>query len=65
MALKVTGLRLSEEVIKLADSLIPILEKDITRYPGAKPNRSDVLRQAMVMGLQEMEKASQVDDDNE
>ena len=65
MALKVTGLRLSEEVIKLADSLIPLLEKDITRYPGAKPNRSDVLRQAMVMGLQEMEKASQVDDDNE
>ena len=65
MALKVTGLWLSEEVIKLADSLIPLLEKDITRYPGAKPNRSDVLRQAMVMGLQEMEKASQVDDDNE
>ena len=63
MALKVTGLRLSEEVIKLADSLIPLLEKDITRYPGAKPNRSDVLRQAMVMGLQEMEKSAQ--DDNE
>ena len=65
MALKVTGLRLSEEVINLADSLIPFLEKDIVRSPGAKPNRSDVLRQAMVMGLQEMEKASQVDDDNE
>ena len=65
MALKVTGLRLSEEVINLADSLIPFLEKDIVRYPGAKPNRSDVLRQAMVMGLQEMEKASQVDADNE
>ena len=63
MALKVTGLRLSEEVINLADSLIPLLEKDITRYPGAKPNRSDVLRQAMVMGLQEMEKNAQ--DDNE
>ena len=63
MALKVTGLRLSEEVIKLADSLIPLLEKDITRYPGAKPNRSDVLRQAMVMGLQAMEKSAQ--DDNE
>ena len=59
MALKVTGLRLSEEVIILADSLIPFLEKDIFRYPGAKPNRSDVLRQAMVMGLQEMEKDSQ------
>ena len=59
MALKVTGLRLSEEVIILADSLIPFFEKDIVRYPGAKPNRSDVLRQAMVMGLQEMEKDSQ------
>ena len=63
MALKVTGLRLSEEVINLADSLIPFLEKDIVRYPGAKPNRSDVRRQAMVMGLQEMEKNAQ--DDNE
>ena len=59
MALKVTGLRLSEEVIKIADNLIPLLQKDIVRYPGAKPNRSDVLRQAMVMGLQEMEKDSQ------
>ena len=65
MALKVTGLRLSEEVINLADSLIQFLEKDIVRYPGAKPNRSDVLRQAMVMGLQEMEKNAQGDNDNE
>ena len=65
MALKVTGLRLSEEVINLADSLIPFREKDIVRYPGAKPNRSDVLRQAMVMGLQEMEKNAQGDNDNE
>ena len=63
MALKVTGLRLSEEVINLADSLITFLEKDIVIYPGAKPNRSDVLRQAMVMGLQAMEKSAQ--DDNE
>ena len=65
MALKVTGLRLSAEVINLADSRIPFLEKDIVRYPGAKPNRSDVLRQAMVMGLQEMEKNAQGDNDNE
>ena len=65
MALKVTGLRLSEEVINLEDRLIPFLEKDIVRYPGAKPNRSDVLRQAMVMGLQEMEKNAQGDNDNE
>jgi hypothetical protein len=59
MALKVTGLRLSEEVIKMADSLIPFLQGDIMRYPGAKPNRSDVLRQAMVIGLQQMEKDSE------
>tara|TARA_R110000744_G_scaffold191717_1_gene310883 strand:- start:317 stop:499 length:183 start_codon:yes stop_codon:yes gene_type:complete len=59
MALKVTGLRLSEEVIKIADNLIPLLQKDIVRYPGAKPNRSDVLRQAMVIGLQQMEKDSE------
>ena len=59
MALKVTGLRLSEEVIKIADNLIPFLQKDIVRYPGAKPNRSDVLRQAMVIGLQQMEKDSE------
>ena len=52
-------------MINLADSLIPFLEKDIVRYPGAKPNRSDVLRQAMVMGLQEMEKNAQGDNDNE
>ena len=56
MALKVPGLRLSEEVLSRADSFIPFLEKDIVRYPGAKPNRSDVLRQALVMGLQQMEK---------
>jgi|TARA_R110001583_G_scaffold34794_2_gene116477 hypothetical protein len=59
MALKVTGLRLSEEVIKIADNLIPLLQKDIVRYPGAKPNRSDVLRQAMVIGLQQMERDSE------
>ena len=51
-----TGLRLSTAVIEMGDALVPLLEDDVVLYPGGRPTRSDVMRQAMVIGLQEMQK---------
>jgi hypothetical protein len=57
--MQVVGIRLSQQVLDLADSLIVHVAKDINRYPGTSPSRSDVLRQAMVMGLKAMEEEKQ------
>lgn len=57
--MQVVGIRLSQQVLDLADSLIVHVAKDINRYPGTSPSRSDVLRQAMVIGLQQMGKESE------
>ena len=52
---KVTGLRLNENILELAESLRPKVGKDIEKYPAGMPSRAQVLREALVKGLKLIE----------
>jgi len=52
---KVTGLRLNENILDLAESLRAKVGKDIEKYPAGMPSRSQVLREALVKGLKLIE----------
>ena len=52
---KVTGLRLNENILELAESLRAKVGKDIEKYPAGMPSRAQVLREALVKGLKLIE----------
>lgn len=52
---KVTGLRLNENILELAESLRATVGKDIEKYPAGTPSRAQVIREALVRGLKLIE----------
>ena len=52
---KVTGLRLNENILELAESLRAKVGKDIEKFPAGMPSRSQVLREALVKGLKSIQ----------
>ena len=52
---KVTGLRLNENILELAESLRAKVGKDIEKYPAGMPSRAQVMREALIRGLKAIE----------
>lgn len=51
----VYGLKISTEILERADRLAEDLSKDVRRFPSGQAGRADVVRLAIVLGLDALE----------
>lgn len=55
----VYGLKISIAILERADRLAQDLSKDVRRFPSGQAGRADVVRLAIVLGLDALEGARQ------
>lgn len=53
----VYGLKISTEILERADRVAQDLSKDVRRFPSGQAGRADVVRLAIVLGLDALESA--------
>lgn len=51
----VYGLKISTEILERADRVAQDLSKDVRRFPSGQAGRADVVRLAIVLGLDALE----------
>jgi BMFP domain-containing protein YqiC len=51
----VYGIKISTEILERADKVAEELSKDVRQFPSGQAGRADVVRRAIIIGLDAME----------